>query len=398
MRNSLRVESNIISFHISAEDISVPTPKYTKDELYFASKGLMQLQPSINEGWPHDYLFPLLTFSEKNMENIVELYFRRFNLTEGQQELLRFIQQVHLIHRQKMDYSSVWNRTGGLSGPLFVFIFMDDYGDQNGWEYRYVNSENIHEANMLEEDRTRIIEEMEHSSPQRMKLNFLYTEKTEQYPEQKFLMEIWSTLPTEDNLNKLQHTAQQFREIFASLQSEKFDLRTHSKLVHKLLKEDRGEIFRVGLELLSVERPLTALEFDYNQFMIRIWELVRMASDSELINGWRAGEDGKFLMMYRMNDTEEAVQYRDTYGPIMRLTRTAITEHLEQLRQEKTSADEEQLLNIDYEIQLYKRNLELIDEMEEGSFNLLFLHEEWLHEHQVPFACLVENFHPRKSN
>ena len=365
---------------------------YTEDELYFASKGLMQLQPSINEGWPHDYLFPLLTFSEKDMENIVELYFRRFNLTEGQQELLRFIQQVHLIHRQKMDYSRVWHRTERLSGPLFIFIFMDDYEDQNGWEYWYVNSENIHEANMLEEDRTRIIEEMKRSSPQRMKLNFLYTAKTEQYPEQKFLMEIWATLPSEENLNKLQYTAQLFREVFDSLQSGNLDLRTHSKLVETLLKEDNGDIFREGLELLSVDKPLTALEFDYNQFMVRIWELVRNANEPELVNAWRAGDDGKFLMVFRMADTEEAAQYRDTYGPIIRLTRPVITEYLEKLQQEKTSANEDQLINIEYETRLYQRNLELIDEMEDGSFNLLFLHEGWLHEHQVPFACLVENF------
>jgi hypothetical protein len=365
---------------------------FTKDELYFASKGLMQLQPSIADGFPHDYLFPLLTFSEKDMENIVELYFRRFNLSEGQKELLLFIQQVHLIHRQKMDYTHVWHRTGRIDGPLFVFIFMDDYDDQNGWEYRYVNSESILEANMSEEDRTRIIEEMKRSSSQRMKLNFLYTDKTEQFPDQKFLMEIWSTLPSDDNLDTLQYTAQQFGEVFDSLQSENFDLRTHSKLVQKLLDEDRGDIFRVGLELLSVDRPLTALEFDYNQFMVRNWELVRNARHSELVDAWREGEDSTILMMFRMNDTEEAAQYRDTYGPIVRLTRPVITELLEELIEEKNSADEEELFQIDYHIRLYQRNLELINEMEDGSFNLLFLHEGWLHEHGVPFACLVENF------
>ena len=366
--------------------------EYTEDELYFASKGLMLLQPSIIEGWPRENLFPLLTFSEKDMENIVELYLRRFNLTVGQQELLSFIKHVHRIHRQEMDYSRVWQRSGRLNGPLFIFIFMDDYDDQSGWEYWFANPDNVHEVDMQEEDRQRIIEEMDRSSPERMKLNFLYVEKTERYPEQKFLMEIWSTLPTEENLNQLHQTAQQFREVFASLQSEKFDLRTHSTLMETLVNEDRGDLFRVGLEHSTINHPLTALESDYQQFIVRIWELVRMARNPAVEEGWRAGEKATMLMMYRMADTEDAAEYRGTYGPITRLTRTVITEFLFSLEQEKTSTDEEQLVMKEYEIRLYKRNLELIDEMEEGSLNFLFVHEEWMHKYEVPFAYLVQNF------
>jgi hypothetical protein len=370
----------------------VSAREYTEDELYFTSKGLMQLQPSISEGWPQGHLFPLLTFSEKDMENIVELYLRRFNLTVGQQELLSFIKHVHRIHRQEMDYSRVWQRSGRLNGPLFIFIFMDDYDDQSGWEYGFANPDNVHEIDMQEEDRQRIIEEMDRSSPERMKLNFLYVEKTERYPEQKFLMEIWSTLPTEGNLERLSQTAQQFRAVFASLQSEEFSLHDHSSLVETLVSEDRGDLLRVGLENLSIDHPLTPLEFDYQQFIVRIRELVRMARNPAVEEGWRAGEKATMLMMYRMADTEDAFEYRGTYGPIVRLTRTVITEFLFNLEQEKTSADEEQLGMIEYGIRLYERNLELIDEMEEGSLNFLFVHEEWMHKHEVPFAYLVQNF------
>ena len=41
-----------------------------------------------------------------------------------------------------------------------------------------------------------------------------------------------------------------------------------------------------------------------------------------------AREEGTMLMVYRMTESEEMAQYRDTYGPIMRLTRTEITDYL----------------------------------------------------------------------
>ena len=72
-------------------------------------------------------------------------------------------------------------------------------------------------------------------------------------------------------------------------------------------------------------------------------------------------------MMFRMTDAEEYAQYRDTYGPIMRLARSEITDYLAQVEREiPTVEGEEQIWLLNYEKRLYERNLEIIDEMEEG--------------------------------
>ena len=42
----------------------------------------------------------------------------------------------------------------------------------------------------------------------------------------------------------------------------------------------------------------------------------------------RREEEGTMLMVNRMTESEEMAQYRDTYGPIVRLTRTEITDYL----------------------------------------------------------------------
>ena len=96
-------------------------------DLYFASKSIMALRPSLEEGWPHQYIFPILTFSDTDLENTVKIFESRFNLTTGQLELLKFIQQVHRIHTREMNYSELWHNNGALEGPLFVFIYMNDY-------------------------------------------------------------------------------------------------------------------------------------------------------------------------------------------------------------------------------------------------------------------------------
>ena len=75
-------------------------------------------------------------------------------------------------------------------------------------------------------------------------------------------------------------------------------------------------------------------------------ESIRNARIPEVFEGWRRGEEGTMLMVYRMTESEEMAQYRDTYGPIMRLTRTEITDYLGNLLEEKASADEEQRMLI----------------------------------------------------
>jgi hypothetical protein len=364
----------------------------TKDELYFASKGLMQLQPSIVEGWPQGHLFPLLIFSENDLQNIVDLYCRRFNLSQGQQELLGFIQQIHRIHRQDMDYERLWRQGGSMPGPLFVFIFMDNYHDQSGWEIQYVNPHNIDEVEMLEEDRIRIIEEMKQSTPNRMKLNFLYLEKSQRFSDQKFLMEVWVTLPTEENEILLDQSAARFEAVFDIIKDDSATGYKRSAVLQPLIEEDRGDLLRVGLERLSTKRPLTAAEFDYQQFIVRIWELVRLSREPGVVDAWRSGEQETLLMVFRMNDSEDAKEYRNTYGPIVRLTKEAASLHHAKTLQAKESAIEEDTVFLDYELELFEGFLRLFEKFDQGGIHLMFLHETWWQTHDLPFSHLMLNF------
>ena len=365
---------------------------FTPDELYFASKGLMQLQPSIVEGWPQGHLFPLLLFSEHDIQNIVDLYCRRFNLTEGQQELLLFIQQVHRIHRQQMDYQRLWRQGGSMPGPLFVFIFMDDYHDESGWEIQYINPNNVHEVELLEEDRARIIEEMEQSSPNRMKLNFLYLEKTERYPDQKFLMEVWSTLPTEQNETLLHRVSARFEAVFDIIKDESAIGNQRAEVLQPLIEEDRGDLLRVGLEHLSIKRPLTAAEFDYQLFIARIWQLVRLSGEPGVVDAWRSGEQETLLMVFRMNDSENAKELRSTYGPIIRLTKDMASLHHADSLQMRNSAAEEERAFLDHEVDLYEGFIRLLEKYDNGGIHLMFLHEGWWQTHDLPFSHLMLDF------
>jgi len=368
------------------------TSEFTTDELYFASKGLMQLQPSIVEGWPQGHLFPLLLFSEHDIQNIVDLYCRRFNLSEGQKELLHFIQQVHRIHRHCMDYQQIWRQGGSMTGPLFVFIFMDDYHDQSGWEIQYINPDNVHEVELLEEDRARILEEMERSSPNRMKLNFLYLEKSQRYPDQKFLMEVWSTLPTEQNETHLHRVSARFEAVFDIIKDESAIGNQRAEVLQPLIEEDRGDLLRVGLERLSIKRPLKAAEFDYQQFIVRIWELVRLSREPGVVDGWRSDEQETLLMVFRMNDSENAKELRSTYGPIIRMTREMASLHHADSLQMRNSAAEEERAFLDHEIDLYEGFIRLLEKYDNGGIHLMFLHEGWWQTHDLPFSHLMLDF------
>ena len=279
-----------------------------------------------------------------------------------------------------------------MSGPLFVFIFMDNYHDQSGWDIQYVNPHNIDEVEMLEEDRARILEEMVQSSPNRMKLNFLYLEKSQRYPGQKFLMEVWSLLPTKENETLLDQSAARFEAVFDSIKDDSATGYNRSEVLQPLIEEDRGDLLRVGLERLSIKRSLTAAEFDYQQFIVRIWELVRLSREPGVADAWRSDEQETLLMVFRMNDGEDAKEYRNTYGPIVRLTKEAASVHHAKTLQAKESATEEETVFLDYDLNLFEGFLRLFEKFDQGGIHLMFLHETWWQTHDLPFSHLMLNF------
>jgi len=363
-----------------------------ESEKFFLSKAIALLRPSIQEGWPIGHIYPILSFSESIIQKTVDFFEEKFNVSPGQLELLKFIQQVHRIHRNEMDYRAFWNEQGRPEGPLFLFIFMDDYHDQSNWYHQVITRENLAETELRDDDRERIEAELEASPTHRFKINFLFQQKSEQFPEQKFLMEIWQPMLSDENEEKMRQVQADYAIMFESLRSEPFDLHAHSALVLDIIESYPGDFLRLALERMSMEKELEPLHLVYNQFMARIADLSRQFKAPGVIEAWRGEEEHTLLMMFRMTDAEEYAQYRDTYGPIIRLTRAEITNYLAQTEQDILSVDdEEQLWLLNYEKRLYERNLELIDEMEEGSLNLLFLHEGWLHEHGVPFACVAKN-------
>ena len=125
-------------------------------EMFFLSKAITLLRPSVHEGWPIGHIYPILSFSESIIQKTVDFFEEKFNVSSGQLELLKFIQQVHRIHRNEIDYRAFWNEQGRPEGPLFLFIFMDDYHDQTNWQYEVITPENLAEADLMDEDRERI--------------------------------------------------------------------------------------------------------------------------------------------------------------------------------------------------------------------------------------------------
>ncbi len=359
-----------------------------ESDMFFLSKAIALLRPSVNEGWPIGHIYPILSFSETIMQYTVDFFDKKFNITPGQLELLKFIQHVHRIHRNEIDYRAFWNAQGRPDGPYFLFIFMDDYFDQTNWHYQAVTLENLSEAILTDEDRERIEAELKISPLHRFKINFLFVEKSERFPEQKFLMEIWAPMPSDENEVRIRQVQHDFEKIFQSLRKEPFDVHAHSALVLNHFESYPGDFLRTALERMSMEKELEPLHLAYNQFFARVGELIGRSKIPEVVDAWRGEYEDTMLMMFRMSDAEEDAEFRDTYGPIFRLTRTEITDYLDKLEKEKPTANDDQIVGIDYEIRLYQRNLELIDEMEEGSLNLLFLHEGWLHEYGVPFALI----------
>lgn len=350
------------------------------------------LRPSVREGWPIGHIYPIFTFDESTLGKTVDFYEQNINLSQGQIELLKFIKNVHRIHRNEFDYRAFLDNIRYSGGPLFLFIFMDDYKLQTNWKYMVLTPENLANADLRDDDRERIEAEMELSPDDRFKVNYLFTEKSDLYPEQKFLLEIWQAIPTDENLSMIEEVQDEFATIFKSLHNKSFNIYSHSALVVKLLNSYRGDILRTSFERWSIKNKLEPVHLVYNDFLGRVGELIMNSNVPEVKEAWRGEEKGAIIMMFRMVDTEAAKHLRETYGPIVRLTEQDILIYLNDLKKEQTSIEnEEQDSWLDHEIRLYQRNLELIKQMEEGSLNLLFLHEGWSIEYNVPFVCMFEN-------
>ena len=361
--------------------------------MFFLSRAIALLRPSILEGFPIGNIHltnPILSFSEASIQNTVDFFEEKFNVTPGQLELLKFIQNVHRIHRNVADYQGFWNTHDRPAGPLFLFIFMDDYHNLTNWQYKILTPENINEADLSDEDRNRIEEEMQLSPPHRFKINYLFVEKTEQFPDQKFLMEIWDTIPSEDNDAHIQQIQTDIENMFQSLRNRPFDIYSHSELVLNLIDSHSSDLFRKAFEHMSMDKELEPFQMAYYQFFERMRELISNAKIPEVVEAFSGNEGETVLMVYRMTEAEEMKQYRDTYGPIVRLTRTVLTDYITHLEQEESDEYESQEFR-DYEVRFYKNKLECLLKMEQGSLNLLFLHEGWQHDHDEPFACLIQN-------
>ena len=357
-----------------------------KSELYFSSAVIGQIRPSLDAGIPHPNLAHLLVLSEQQIELGCKILRDRSNLNQHQQELLGFIQFILNLHRTNVDYKSMWEANGEPKGPLFVFVFIDNYEDQSSWEHFLVNPQNVHHVDIREEDREQILQEMQSCSPDAMKVNYLHPQKTKEFGS-KFLMEIWHVIPTETTNALVDTFAEKYSTIFASCRSKPFDLKAHSDLIIDLISYNRSDIFRAAIESYSIDNSLEPQDLDWNQFIVRIWDLISKCDTQGFAKAVMSDKstDETTLMLFRMNDTPEAAEYSDTYGPITKITKSIANDFLKDLQNED-SADSEN----EYAIDLYHRLIEIIDEQDDGGLHYMFMHEAWMYDHETPFVCVVK--------
>jgi hypothetical protein len=357
-----------------------------KSELYFSSKVIGQIRPSLDVGIPLPNLAHLLVFSEPQIELGCKILRDRFNLNQHQLDLLDFIQFILKLHRTDVDYLSMWQANGEPTGPLFVYVFIDNYEDQSSWEHFLINPYNVHEMDIREEDREHILKEIQSCSPDAMKVNYLYPQKTDEHGS-KFLMEIWHVIPTQTTNALVQNFAQKFSTIFASFRAKPFDLKVHSDLVIDLISYNRSDLLRAAVESYSIEHSLEPKDLDWNQFIIRIWELIVKCEMNGFAKSVKNDDSTNetILMLFRMMDAPEAAEYRETYGPITKITKSIASDFLEELKNKDPDDSGDQ-----YSIDLYHRLIEIIDERDDGGLHYMFMHEEWMDDHQTPFVCVVK--------
>ena len=173
--------------------------------------------------------------------------------------------------------------------------------------------------------------------------------------------------------------------MFQSLRSEPFDIHAHLHWCWTSLIPIRGLLASCSWTHVN-GGGMEPHFLVYSQFMARVADLIGRSKIQRSLKDlrWRRGNHADDVPNDRC---WRICTIPRQYGPIMRLTSPKPRITLRRLN-ESTVEDEEQIWLLNYEKRLYERNLELIDEMEEGSLNLLFLHEGWLHEHGVPFAVL----------
>ena len=355
----------------------------SESDLYFAMRVINQMRPSLDAGTFSPDLAHLLILSEEQVESGCAVLRTRFNLDEKQQDMMTFIQYVLNLHRHNMDYKAVWDDFDNPDGMIVMHIMIDDYENRDGWEYSILHSGNIQIADIDEDYRNHLIELMAINSRDVMLVCFVDRTRSELHGS-NFLMEIWHLLPTLELTEQTKRMANYCSEVFSLVQKKPYELKHHSELVMQLVMFDRPEILRAALEHYSLRKPLQPYELDWNQFVLKIWDVLTKMMNEAFPQAIMADQkDNQTTMMwFRFLDSPKAAEFHHTYGPITKLTIPIVKAFLEELR----TSDESE--NRDYEMSMYERHLRTLTENDDGGLHFFFTHEQWMHQHQCPFVCL----------
>jgi len=355
----------------------------SESDLYFAMRVINQIRPSLDAGTFSSDLAHLLILSEKQVESGCAVLRDRFNLDEKQQDMLNFIQFVLNLHRHNMDYETVWKDNGSPNGMVVMHVIIDDYNNRAGWEYMILHPGNIQTADVAEDYRQHVMELMQINSPDVMLVCFVDQTQSEKH-NANFMMEIWHLLPKTALAHQTKQMADLCSAVFASSREKPFDMEKHSELVMQLVRFDRTEIIRAAVEQHSIREPLHPSDLDWNQFIIRIWDVLTKISNEGFHRAIMADQvdNETTIMWFRMLEGPEAMRFQHTYGPIVRLTKPIVEQTLTDLRD--ASGGDENL----YEISLYERHLRTLNEHDDGGLHYFFTHEQWMDHHQCPFVCL----------
>jgi len=357
--------------------------KLNKRELFFAAKVVELIRPALSNGMmPFNALSHLLTISKQDILNGVSILKNNFNLSEGQIEFVDFIKHVHSWHSGGFDYHTLWERMESLEGPLFVFVMVDDYNDQSNWQYLSINHQNLHTSNLNDRDIKMIQDEMKVSTSRRMKVTYLFPDKTDQYNEE-FLLEIMTHIPSNENSSAVAQAKENLAKLFSIWDIDTFraDPSKNYQLVHELVSFP-PDILRSASEQYSIEFELTESEFTYYQFLGRIWDMLELSEYEGTAASLKSMDT--VLAVFRMNDTEDAEQYRATYGPICNLNKEIINDYLKSLEMENSDPSSKGDYT-QYEIDLYNRFMREIENNNNQGLHYLFIHEEWGNNFGKPF-------------
>jgi hypothetical protein len=352
-------------------------------DLYFAMRVINQLRPCLDTGTFSPDLAHLLILSEEQVEVGCSILRSRFNLNEKQQDMVSFAQFVFDLHRNKMDYETVWKANGSPNGMVVMHVLIDDYNNQAGWEYMVLHPGNIQTVDVSEDYRQHVMKLMQINSPDVMLVCFVDQTRSEKH-NSNFMMEIWHLLPKRGLAGQTDQMANLCSAVFASSREKPFDMEKHSELVMQLVRFDRTEIIRAAVEQHSINQPLFPSDLDWNQFIIRIWDVLTKMSNEGFHQTIMADQEDNetTIMWFRMLEGPEAAEFHYSYGPITRLTKPIVEQTLNDLR-EASQGDENQ-----YEISLYERHLQTLNEHDDGGLHYFFTHEQWMDHHQCPFVCL----------